>query len=181
MLEYMQMKVAIIAMVSADGRLTRGTETNIHAWRSPEEGAMFTKLLGQHEVVIVGRKGYEAAGRPKPREGRLYAVMTRHPERFKELTVPDRLEFMDDSPHDLMQNLQKRGYHSAAITTGGDLNNDFLAAGVVDELYLTIEPYMFGAGGDLAGTKALNVSLTLLDVQQLNDRGTLLAHYKLGR
>ena len=45
-------------------------------------------------------------------------------------------------------------------------------AGVVDKLYLTVEPVLFGAGIGLF-TKELDVRLTLQSVQKLNEQSTL--------
>lgn len=65
---------------------------------------------------------------------------------------------------------------------GRHVSAEFLAAGIVDDIYLTYEPLLFSQGTTmLADESWLEVSLRLQSVKQLNERGTLLAHYTVDR
>lgn len=52
-----------------------------------------------------------------------------------------------------------------------------MAAGVVDELYITVAPLLFGTGVPLFGGD-LDVRLQLLETRTLDD-DTVLIHYKV--
>jgi dihydrofolate reductase len=172
------MRVTLIAMTSLDGKLTRGDEADISAWRSEADRGVLTHLLAHHEVVVVGRKGYEAAGKPKPRPGRLYVVMTRSPEHYAAEVVPGQREYSSLPPAELLAQVAARGFTTVALTTGGGLTNEFLRTGLVTDLCLTLEPRLFGSGLGLATGEALDAQFRLDKVTQLNEQGTILAHYR---
>ncbi|MCQ2562659.1 MAG: dihydrofolate reductase family protein, partial [Alphaproteobacteria bacterium] len=60
---------------------------------------------------------------------------------------------------------------------GGQTNYLFLKENMVDDLFLTIEPKMFGAGKHLNICKKLDIQLQLVSCKVLNKTGTLLLHY----
>jgi dihydrofolate reductase len=65
-----------IAAMSRNGVIGRGSEI---PWRIPEEFRWFRRMtLGS--VVIMGRRTFESL--PKPLDGRVTVVLTRHPERL---------------------------------------------------------------------------------------------------
>jgi riboflavin biosynthesis pyrimidine reductase len=65
---------------------------------------------------------------------------------------------------------------------GRHLGAQFLADGLVDDLYLTFEPVLFSQGTSMVSDELwLEVPLRLQSVEQLNGRGTLLAHYTVVR
>jgi len=61
---------------------------------------------------------------------------------------------------------------------GASLNNSFFKANFVNELWLTLEPKLFGSGNDLAGNAELDINLELFEMEKLNSQGTLLLKYK---
>lgn len=135
-------------------------------------------LRQQYDLLLMGRKTYEAV-RPKPEAERLRMVLTTQPDNYTASIVPSQLEFTGLQPQELVASLEARGYTSALLLGGGAVNGAFLAAGLGDELYVTIEPLLFGRGTPLFGGVELNVSLRLLESKQLNTRGTLLLHYAI--
>jgi dihydrofolate reductase len=87
------------------------------------------------------------------------------------------VETTNESPADLVARLQKEGATGLAICGGAAIYNLFMQAGVADELYLTIEPILFGTGITLF-REDMATGLALLDVQRLNDN-TVLLHYSV--
>jgi dihydrofolate reductase len=110
----------------------------------------------------MGRSTYETMSRPLPE--RLNVVMTHHPPQ----TVPAGVEFTSDPPRRILERLGERGYSTVAVTGGAQVYRAFLEAGLVDELWLTIEPLAFGEGIGLFGDATLAQRFTLLEVQRLN-------------
>lgn len=171
------MKVTMVAVCSADGFLTHGDDPSVQHWSSREDYAHFLQLIGQHKLVVMGRKTYEAV-HPKPQPERLRIVLTHSPEQFVGQQIKGQLEFRSATPGELVTALGGQGYTGLLLVGGGQTNTDFLQAGLVDELWLTIEPVLFGSGVRLL-TAALpdSVQLQLESNERLNAGGTLLLHY----
>lgn len=140
--------------MSADGKSTKG-EDGPMIWASPEDQDFFKKLKEKVGVVIMGRKTYEAAGKPSG-DGIRRIVMSRETG----FVLPTDVE-------------------EALLVGGSELNAEFFKRKLINEIYLTIEPKIFGSGLPLAQIAGLEVELELLNVKQLNPQGTLLLHYRV--
>ncbi|MDO8575841.1 MAG: dihydrofolate reductase family protein [bacterium] len=65
-----------------------------------------------------------------------------------------------------------------AVLGGTQTYTYFLENDLLDEIYLTIEPVVFGRGLNLfESSKGINASFHLESTKQLNDNGSLLLHY----
>jgi dihydrofolate reductase len=162
------MKVFLIAAISADGFIARVTD-ELADWTSKEDKKLFVELTKRAGVMVMGRTTFETIGRALP--GRKTIVYT-----HQSLNVPG-VEVTDETPANLVHRLHHEGTQELAICGGSAIYTQFMAAGVVDELYLTVEPTLFGTGVPLFAD-ALNVELQLLDTKLLNDNVTLL-HYEV--
>ncbi len=172
------MIVTIAAVVSADGKLTRHDEANIYQWTSPEDWQYFTSLIQDNEVIIMGRKTYDAIkGWLKPSLKKRRVVLTRDPKKHK-ADKHDGLEFTDEIPRQLMQRLSSEGITKVLVTGGSQIHADMLASGLVDYIHMTIEPYIFGQGRPFTPLPT-NISLRLTEHKKLNNTGTLLLIYKV--
>lgn len=174
------MHVTFAAVVSLDGKITRGDEPNVHAWSSAEDWQHFVQLRDQHDSLVMDRLSYEAV-RPQPSPNLLRIVLTHHPERYADQTVPGQLEFMAATPTEVIAVLQKQSRTRLLVAGGSTVGSSFFSAGLVDEVYLTMEPYMFGAGKPLLAPELLTIRLHLEDIRRLNENGTLLLHYTVMR
>jgi dihydrofolate reductase len=75
-------------------------------------------------------------------------------------------------------NLNKVG-KKIAILGGAQTYAWCLEQGIFDELYLTVEPIVFGRGINLFGDKTpLDKKFRLKKIQTFNKQGTILFHYK---
>jgi dihydrofolate reductase len=171
------MRVTLATVMSVDARITQGETVKTTFWRSVEDGIVLKELIGKHQVLVMGRHTYETV-HPKPNDRHLQVILTTQPEKYADQAVPGSLEFVSLQPQQLIDLLETRGYTSMLLL-GGSSNIPFLEAGVVDELYLTIEPAIFGEGLLLADTLPAAISLRLLRSKQLNRQGTLLLHYEV--
>ncbi len=176
------MFVTLVTVQSLDGKMTRGDDPDVHAWSSDEDFRNFASLRDAHDVIVMGRTTYEVI-RPTLhlRQDKLRIVLTAHPERFADQVVPGALEFTNEQPAELVARLESSGHKKLLLTTGGQGNAAFLQAGLVNELYATIEPHLFGQGAELAGNVPMDVRLKLQAVRQLNDHGTILLHYQVAQ
>ncbi len=173
-----KVRVAMLDVISLDGKLTHGDISDVHEWSSPEDAAHFRTTMRQYKAVVMGRTTYDKI-QPDPEPGKLRIVLTTRPEAFANSQVPGQLEFMKASPDEVITIVSERGYDELLLLGGGATNGEFLAAGVVDEAFITLEPWMFGTGAGLTGDAAMKVHMRLISCKQLNSRGTLLLHYTI--
>lgn len=166
-------KTILIAAISADGKIAEQAEQSSLDWTSKEDTQFFVKRTKEAGVVIMGRKTFETIGRPL--KDRLTVVMTSSVE-GKE-SQPGLLEYSTVIPKEILTDLDRRGYKEAAICGGSSVYGQFLKEGLIDELFLTIEPVLFGGGIPLAnGFDRIN--LDLVDSTKLNEQAVLM-HYKV--
>ncbi len=174
------MKITLVMVQSINGKITRGEDSNVPAWTSAEDTEHFHSMVDRASLIIMGRHTYEAAKSSiKHKDGTLRVVVTSSPTNYQGEEVPHTLEFTDEKPEELIERLEKVGYTHGLLVGGGVLNSAFLSAGLVDDIYLTIEPHMFGVGRPLIEEANLDISLKLLESKKLNDQGTLLLHYQV--
>jgi dihydrofolate reductase len=86
-------------------------------------------------------------------------------------------ETTQDDPITLIAKLEARGFKEVAICGGSSIYTMFLKAGIVDEIYLTIEPVIFGKGMSIF-TDDINVQLELIE-SHTTDTGTIFVKYKV--
>jgi dihydrofolate reductase len=172
-------KVDVAAVISLDGKMTRHGEKNFAAWASQEDHQHFRNLIREYDVLVMGRGTYEATLATLKLDDRLRVVLTSKADKFKSDEVPGKLEFRTIMVSDLVRSLDTAGHKRVLIVGGGEMISDFIRANLVDEIYLTLEPRLFGSGNSLAGVKEIDAELQLLEETKLNDQGTLLLKYKV--
>lgn len=174
------MNIILVMVTTADGRTTMWHEPEVHGWSSPEDLAHFAKLKSEHHLLIMGKNTYVALKKSiTPSSALRRIVMTSTPEDFQTDTVPKQLEFTSETPEALIARMSAEGYESMLLVGGSQLNRSFLASKLINECYLTIEPKFFGSGNNLFAPVDVDMPLRLIDVTKLNDKGTLLMHYKV--
>ena len=175
-----KMKIIMVAVSSVNGKLTQGDDVNIYKWTSKEDSEIFLSLIEKHNLIVMGSKTYEAARNIiKLKKNKLRIVLTRKPKKYKDDIVKGGLEFSSESPKDLIKRLEKSGYKEMLLVGGTGVNTSFLKNKLVDELYLAIEPLIFGKGKGLVLEETLETELKLVSVKKLNRKGTLHLVYSL--
>lgn len=169
------MKITLIMVMTADGVIAKNESQNSFGWNSKEDQQHFRKLSREIGTVILGSNTYKAAGEMALKE-RNNIVLTSKPDQYK---AQDYVVFMSGSPREVVKELSARGIKHAALIGGATVNGKFLKEGLVDEIYLTIEPKMFGKGLHISENEDFELQLQLMGSRQLNDRGTLLLHYSV--
>lgn len=125
-------------------------ETVLKRYNGNDEMDLSTLLKDIPKVVVSSDSGYEVI------EGYRHAT----------------------SPQGAMKLLESLGHHAAALVGGRQLNASFLAAGLVDEIIIDIEPVVIGRGVPLLNQTELEVRTNLVSVERVND-GELLIRYKV--
>lgn len=160
------MKCFIIAAQSADGFIAKDP-THAAFWTSKEDKERFVRLTKEAGVVIMGSQTFKTM--PRALKERRNIVYTRSKDQF------EGAETTEEAPGSLLQRLHDEGVHQVAICGGSQIYTMFAKAGLVEKIYLTIEPVMFGAGISLFNEDLL-MQLELVSHVK-TEGGTLLLEY----
>lgn len=164
------MNVFLIAAVTADGFIGRHAQ---HAadWTSKEDKKRFVHLTKEAGVMVMGSHTFRTIGRALP--GRRTIVLTSQPEAI----TAEGVETTNESPQALVQRLQAEGVHSLAVCGGAQVYTQFMAAHLITDVYITVEPLLFGAGVPLFSSE-LDTRLTLVDSETFAS-GAVQLHYRV--
>lgn len=162
------MKVFIIAAITADGLIGRN-DGHSADWTGSADKKVFVRLTKDAGVMVMGARTFHTINRALP--DRLTIVYTHHPAN---MAIPG-VETTDKLPKDLLSELEERGFTQLAVCGGSTIYRQFLEAGVVNELYLTVVPKLFGQGVSLF-EESVDTDLELLSSEEL-DGGAVLLHY----
>lgn len=142
------MKVVGFVVMSLDGCLTRHEEPGV-GFASEADRRYFHQALAEFDCTLMGHGTFEARrdailGALSPR--RLRVVWTRHPDRHSAEEQAGLLEFRDGKPSAILDRLAERGYSGCAVLGGAALFTACLEERRMPELWVTIEPRVFGTG-----------------------------------
>ncbi len=159
------MKVTLSMAMSVNGIIAdkNGSEDFL----SHDNWIAFVKLANKIGSNIWGRKTYEAV---KKWEG----------DYLKELKSVKKIIISTDStlaldpeftlatsPQDALSKLEAKGKQEALVTGGPTINSEFIKAGLVDEMILTVEPKLMGQGIPLFSPSDFELKLKLINIENL--------------
>lgn len=165
-----RMKVIGIAAISINGMIAQRPLQQSLDWTSGEDTEHFRRITKKAGVLIVGRKTYELIG--KPLQDRLMIVLTKTPERFD---ARDGVTFTDRDPKEVLADLKREGQEAVAVIGGQEIYSQFLQEKLLTDLYVTVEPVLFGNGVNLS-VDFDRIDVYLQSVEKLGDASVLL-HY----
>ena len=158
---------------SIDGRIARDSRSKLD-WTSKEDWNFFQNSLKKFDAVVVGRNTFEVfENRLKRRKTIVFTSKAGEPKREGSII------FFNPKKSDFKEFIKSQNYRKIAVLGGPKIYNFFLERGMLDELYVTIEPYVFTAGVPMfSGVKFKKYGFSLKWVKKLNPRGTVLLKYK---
>jgi len=168
-------KIILMLAVTADGKIAKH-ENHLADWTSPEDKKLFIQETKKAGVIIMGRKTFDTIGKPLP--NRLNLIMTSKAQQKKAEAIPGTLEFTDQQPKQIIENLEKLGFKTAILGGGTAINTLFLKENLIDEIKLTIEPKIFSTGHGIFDKIDVNMDLELIEMKKLNPN-TIFVHYKV--
>ncbi len=170
------MKVTLVASITADGFIAQSKEQSSLDWTSREDTRFFIQKTKEIGVVIMGATTFETI-KPQylPFAGRTIVVMSRS----KTYPQFDQKEVRAESgtAAEVLEKLEKQGLAQVVLGGGASVYTQFMQAGLVDELFLTVEPIVFGSGVKLF-SETLVKKLQLLEIIDLTDQ-TKILHYRV--
>ncbi|HEY8972241.1 MAG TPA: dihydrofolate reductase family protein [Puia sp.] len=169
------MKISIYIAVSTNGLISN--TRNVPDWLSPEYGQGFYTICQKTKAVIMGKTSYDILAPdylPLKAGGKTIVLTTK-----KGLTsLNSTVVFTEESPAEIIKDLQNEGYTEAVIIGGAMAISTFLNSALVDEIYFVVEPVLFAGGLPLMQGVKIDRKLRLIDVTKLNDN-TVQLHYQI--
>ena len=174
----MKMKTILIFVSTLDGKITKWGDPQVRSWSSRDDQNYFDTIWNSTRIIIMGSGTYNPDP-VKPTSNHLFIVMTRQPSKYKNSEKPGQLEFTDATPHVLLKRIEKYGDGKILIVGGPQIATLFLREQLIDEVWLTIEPKIFGVGSSFVTEEKLDISLNLLSTEKINEQGTLVTKYRV--
>jgi dihydrofolate reductase len=172
------MKTILIFVSSLDGKVTKWGEPNVRLWSSHQDQDYYKKVWNESRLIVMGSSTFNAdTFNPSP--DHQIIIMTSHPDRYKSYEVPGQMEFTNETPVELSSRFATKGHQQMLVVGGPHIATSFLKEQLIDELWLTIEPKIFGTGENFATDAKLDIDLRLIQSEKVNDQGTLITKYAI--
>ncbi|MFH1145481.1 MAG: dihydrofolate reductase family protein [bacterium] len=167
------MRLILYMGITPNGYIAK--EDGNSEWTSEEDLWGFYEHSKQAGNIIMGRNTYLEACRYGyfPFPDALNIVVSHQPIENKR---GDNVLVTSQAPKEIISLLEKKGFKEAFLAGGGQLNSSFMRDGLINEIYLDVEPLLFGKGIKLFADNDFQSELKLLDVKKLNT-DTVQLHY----
>lgn len=157
------MKLTIYMALSIDGLITRG-ETDSD-WVSKTDWEQFHSYIKANDAVIMGRKTMDQFGSDFPIADIFNIVLSKNKTLH---TESETLLITDKTPEQIIEYANTHNLQKLLLIGGSETNRQFIKAGLIDEIVLSVHPLIIGEGLKLFGNDPLNVSLELLGTKDIN-------------
>jgi len=139
---------------------------------SDEEWKSFSTKVKEIKNLVIGRKTFEIMeqGKEFQKIDNPFTVIVSNQNNNNSNFV--------NSPEQAIDLLKQKGFSKILVAGGGILNSSFMQKGLVDEIYLDIEPFFFGKGIKLFANNDFETKLELLETKQLS-KNTIQLHYRI--
>ncbi len=161
----MKPKVSVFIATSLDGYIARA-DGDIEWLNSasgkvpPEEDCGYKDFIASVDVLVMGRKTFEQVMTfgDWPYGALRVIVLSRRCDWALPSEIPDTVSLSNESPEDIVSRLAAAGNQKIYVD-GGLLIQSFLAAGLIDELVVTVIPILLGSGKPLFGALPEDIPL----------------------
>ena len=156
--------------VSIDGIAALDSARGIQEYGSKEDHKFFINASKKCDAVIMGKNTAfcKIDGVPN--------IILTHSALISGQNSDGRI-YLCGAVQEIYDKVQTLGFKKVALLGGPATNLNFLRAGLVDEIFLTVEPVTIGHGIHFLN-EALVSKWTLAGVKKLNKGGTIVLHYK---
>ncbi len=171
------MNVILDMVISVNGMIAR--EDGSEDWLPHEGWVDMLVEVAKYDNIVIGRETYEIVMRDylEGNFGDVTAkckiIVTRDPQ----FSAPEPY-IVVTSPADAVRIVKEAGLETVLLIGGGELNGSFLRDNLVDEVHLTVVPYILTNGRPVFGNKAFESRLELLSSECLS-LGRVLNNYKV--
>ncbi len=166
------MKAILYMAMTVNGYIAK--ENNETPW-SEEEWLSFSKFIKEIKNIVIGKNTYEIMKKSNEfsKIGNPFTVIV-----SKENFAHSSNFFIAKSPKEALKILKEKRFTKALIAGGGMLNSSFMKEKLIDEIYLDIEPVVFGKGIKLFSDITPYAKLEMIETKKLS-KSTIQLHYKV--
>lgn len=168
------MKITVYLASSVNGMISQ--KSNVPDWLSQEYMDGFGAITEKTKAVIMGKTTYNILAPdylPLKDEGTL-VVLTHN---TSATPAQSNVIFTDKNARAIATLLESRGHKEAVIIGGTQAVSEFLKTGLVDDVILTVEPFLFDGGLPLIKDTG-DVKLILKEAKKVSDK-TVQLHYSV--
>ena len=167
------MKVILYMATSIDGFIAK--KDGDSDWVSETDTINFEKKVAETGCIVVGNKTF------KQYKGEIYPI-----ENVTNIILTSNSTLRSDnddivyvqSPADALNVASERGHDKVLLIGGGTTNGLFLKDKLIDELVLSVHPFILGNGIKLFENVESDINLQLLSQNELGE-GLVQLHYKV--
>lgn len=170
------MKTILIFVTTLDGKVTKWGDPHVKLWSSHQDQDYYKKIWNESRLIVMGSNTFNAEP-VNPSSNHQLIIMTGHPDKYKSLEISGQIEFTNESPFDLIARFISKEHKQILVVGGPHIATSFLKEQLIDELWLTFEPKIFGLGSNFATDVELDINLRLIHIERVNDQGTLITKY----
>jgi len=166
------MQVILYMATTVNGYIAK--ENNETPW-SDEEWESFSKFVKEIKNIIIGKNTYDIMNESDEfsKIGNPFTVVV-----SKEDFAHNSNFAIAKSPKEALKILKEKRFAKALIAGGGMLNSSFMKEKLVDEIYIDVEPLVFGKGIKLFSDNNFDAKLELVEAKNLS-KNTIQLHYKI--
>jgi|SRR3989338_1536483 len=162
-----------VAAATIDGFIARYPGQS-SSWTSKEDHRHLQEMENNADVLLLGRTTYITA--KKALSKRNCIVLTSRVKSIKK--VNDKLVYINPKKADIEKFVKEKKYGKVCVLGGRGAYNYCLKKKLLDEIWLTVEPLLFGSGIGMFSEGISTGRMKLVSMKKLNSKGTILLHYK---
>ena len=164
--------VAYVA-TSIDGRIAKNSLSKVD-WTSKEDWNFFQKSLTQSTAVIVGSHTYKNYRESLKKRNTI--VLT---SKVPAPKIEGSVIFLNPKKSNIKDFVHSKKYKKVAVIGGSKVYDFCLKNKMLDELFVTVEPYVFTTGVPMFSSNIFKkYKFKLQSIKKLNKKGTILLQYK---
>ena len=166
------MKITLYMAMALNGYIAK--EDDKTPWSKPIWKSYY-KIAKSFKAIILGRRTYQImkdAGEFNKIGNPFTVVITNAAE------IDDEKFAFVKTHKDSIKLLKNKGFKKALLGGGGKLNSYFIKEKLIDEIYLDIEPILFGKGIKLFAEEDFETKLKLISAKKLS-KDIMQVHYKV--
>jgi len=166
------MKVSLYMAMTANGMIARRDDRT--GW-SREEWKSYHDKVQEVGNIVIGRRTFEIMKnlREFDRIGNPFTVVVTS----ENLESRGNFAFVK-SPKEALNLLESKGFPESLVAGGSMLNSSFIREGLIDEIFIDIEPKLFGKGITLFAKWDFEKELGFIDSKHISS-STIQLHYKV--
>ncbi|MFH1174484.1 MAG: dihydrofolate reductase family protein [archaeon] len=166
------MYVVLYVAMTVNGYIAK--ENNKTPW-SNEEWSSFSTFVKETKNIVIGKNTYTIMKKSGEfgKIGNPFTVVV-----SKENFAQNSNFAAAKSPKEALKILKEKNFAKALVAGGGMLNSSFMKENLIDEIYLDVEPLVFGKGIKLFLDTDFDAALELLGTKNLS-QNTIQLHYRV--